>query len=226
MARPKPKPEEIKPAVIEKAVELMQKKGFESLTMKALASECGMSVGKLYHFFPRKDDLFLQLEIEYFEGLYQRLSSVLSGPAIQCRSERDRFRCLLGEYFDYAVAHFDLYQLVTMPPKVFSHYVGTGSEALAQKELRAALRVINFVRDAFFALMMEQGKEVGDAALQESFLLVINAMHGLILMSRSAAWPYISRPIRSESDLSSASEAVEVAVARQLDLLLQSCVRK
>jgi AcrR family transcriptional regulator len=54
MARPKPDTKQVQQFILNKAISLIQKQGYPQLTMRRLANDCGMSVGKIYHFFSRK----------------------------------------------------------------------------------------------------------------------------------------------------------------------------
>ena len=54
MARPKPDPEQVFPEILSAAIELIREQGFDRLTMKALAPDLGMSVGKPTISFPAK----------------------------------------------------------------------------------------------------------------------------------------------------------------------------
>ena len=95
MARPKPNPAEVLPHIIAEAVSLIQSHGFESMTMKRLAESSAMSVGKLYHFFPSKDDLFLTLEIHYFDGLYNHIIQAMELENGRNAGPRETFRAML-----------------------------------------------------------------------------------------------------------------------------------
>lgn len=66
MARPKPDEDAARALILEKATGLVVKGGFDALTMKQLAVDSSMAVGKLYRFFPSKDAIFLELEIDFF----------------------------------------------------------------------------------------------------------------------------------------------------------------
>lgn len=44
-----------------KSFDLFAQKGYSSITMRQLAQEVGVSTGTLYHYFPSKEALFLQL---------------------------------------------------------------------------------------------------------------------------------------------------------------------
>ncbi len=214
MARPKPDPESVIPHIRAQAIELLKEQGFEQLTMRALAKCSGMSVGKLYRFFPSKDALFLSLEIEYFDALYDCLKNSLSG----VHDAKSAFRKLLHAYYDFATEHFALYKLVTAPPKVYTHYVGTGHEALARDELESALAVVGLVREKYEAMV---GRSISNSVLQQGFLLAVNCMHGIIMMSQSSAWPYISQPVHKGSSIVLAKNDVRKDVEMQLELLIE-----
>lgn len=212
MARPKPNPEEVLPLINAKALKLIHELGFEQMTMRRLATECDMSVGKLYHFYPSKDALFLSLEIDYFEGIYQVTADRQRQLREVGKTERQVFRGMLDAYYEFAISHIEMYRLVTSPPKVYSDYLGTDSEALAERELSAALRAIALFREQFF--------EIGKAGSfsfnlsKDLFLLFINSLHGLILLSQSRVWPYLDESYASDST------AFMADACSQLDLIV------
>ena len=47
-----------------KSFDLFAQKGYSSITMRQLAQGIGVSTGTLYHYFPSKEALFLQLAEE------------------------------------------------------------------------------------------------------------------------------------------------------------------
>lgn len=228
MARPKPDPEQVFPEILSTATQLIREQGFDRLTMKALALACGMSVGKLYHFVPSKDALFLHLEIDYFDRLTAQLEQVVKTCLISAVednvSARTQFTAVIRGYFDFAIANLDLYKLVTSPPKVFSHYRGTESEQLAQRELLAALRTIDYCRERYRQAREEAGLVSDEREIQADFLMCINGLHGLILLSQSSAWPYIaaspSDVVRQEGAPASASDRVDQQLERLIATLL------
>ena len=50
-----------------KSFDLFAQKGYASITMREIAKELGVSTGTLYHYFPNKETLFLQLIEEQTE---------------------------------------------------------------------------------------------------------------------------------------------------------------
>ena len=231
--------------ILAAATELIRQHGFDSLTMKSLARASGMSVGKLYQSFASKDDLFLHLEIAYFDTLYQRIVAVREAVALQGGGCRKQFMAVIEDYFDFAVTRVDLYKLVTSPPKVFSDYRGSRLEALAQRELEAALRTIDLFRQVFTAASRERHGVRPEADEQARFLSFVNSVHGLILMSQSPVWPYLvgdtqvlsfpaeasSRPGNttlavspSEPPQAASAGTRDALVRQQLDLLVETLI--
>ncbi|TNC81695.1 MAG: hypothetical protein C9356_07485 [Oleiphilus sp.] len=228
MARPKPDPDTVLPLIIDRAIQLIKVHGFENMTMKRLAQAADMSVGKLYHFFPGKDDLFLRLEIHYFDGVYQRIADSLADRDASDGDELNRFRGMLDAYYQFAVEHLELYKLVTSPPKVFAHYLDTRNEPLAQEELASALRAIAIFRKQYERALLEKRGQLEKRMVDELFLLFVNSVHGLILMSQSTAWPYIALGDNEAPDrelvkrLPSAASIVDIR--RQIDLILEKLI--
>jgi len=50
-----------------KSFDLFAQKGYASITMREIAKELGVSTGTLYHYFPNKEAIFLQLVEEQYE---------------------------------------------------------------------------------------------------------------------------------------------------------------
>lgn len=228
MARPKPDPETVLPRIIDCAILLIKEHGFDNMTMKRLAQSAGMSVGKLYHFFPGKDELFLRLEIHYFDGVYARISACQESLQKGNSLEQESFRQMLNAYCAYAIEHLELYKLVTSPPKVFAHYLDTRNEALAEQELASALRAIALFRQQYEMALREKRGAMEKQAVDELFLLFVNSVHGLILMSQSTAWPYIALNPSEAPDRELVRQLPKVATAvdinRQIGLIIEKLV--
>ncbi len=173
--------------ILEKAHAIIQRKGFDALTMKVLASELDISVGKIYTCFAGKDAIFLELEIQFFEEVIATIEAVLA----QNEPPIVRLKLILHHYFNYASTHLDLYKLVTSPPKVYSHYIGTDFESIAKQELDSALKAIQLLDMVLKQALPDTIKQDPHIA-QQRYLFLFNAMHGLILNSHSPIFPYIS----------------------------------
>lgn len=217
MARPKPNPEHIREEVLSKAQYIIQRKGFDALTMKALASELNMSVGKIYTVFAGKDAIFLELEIQFFKEIITVIDEVFA----QNLSPIEQLRATLQHYYRYASTHLDLYRLVTSPPKVFSHFIGSELESLARQELDVALESINKLKEGLNQALPSHIKNNVEVALQR-YIFLVNSMHGLIINSHSPIFPYITNDDNTLVENRYQQPRKETIIEQQLAHIIQA----
>lgn len=53
--------------LLERCLTLFAERGFSTITMRQIAASLGVSTGTLYHYFPNKESIFVQLVQEYCE---------------------------------------------------------------------------------------------------------------------------------------------------------------
>lgn len=220
MARPKPNPEQIREEVLTKAQQIIQKKGFDALTMKELASQLSMSVGKIYTVFAGKDAIFLELEIQFFKEVITGIEEIFA----QKLPSPEQLRAILQHYYDYASSNLELYRLVTAPPKVFSQYIGSEFEPLARQELEVALKSMKQLKEGLNQALPLHIKMNTEDALQR-YIFLVNSMHGLIINSHSPIFPYITNDDSSLVENSYQQPSKSKIVAQQLENIMQSVLR-
>lgn len=80
MRKNKPRETRLK-EIIETAVELFLKNGYEGTTMQSIADNSGLSKGGLYHHFASKDDVLLAANDVYFEPALGMMEDALDNPS-------------------------------------------------------------------------------------------------------------------------------------------------
>ena len=105
--------EQYRKELLWKSFDLFAQKGYASITMREIAKEVGVSTGTLYHYFPNKEALFLQL-VEEQTG--KDISDFLS-EAGDAKSLSERIKTLINFFAkdeDYFIKQFllwtDFYQ--------------------------------------------------------------------------------------------------------------------
>ena len=91
-----PKPE-MAARMLEAAAELIRQEGFPQLRVEEIAEQAGVSVGTFYLYFEGKDDLFVQLVVEYTRRLRERLSAAFA----EGESFAERMQHALNAYVDF-----------------------------------------------------------------------------------------------------------------------------
>lgn len=64
---------------LQAAAELIHDEGFQALTVEEIAERAKLSIGSFYLYFDSKDDLFVNLVLEYTERLRHSLESAVQG---------------------------------------------------------------------------------------------------------------------------------------------------
>jgi AcrR family transcriptional regulator len=82
----------VRSQIVEAAAKRFSHFGYAKTTMAEIATDCGMSPGNLYRFFPGKLDIAEAIATEDYEGHLQQLRKLAIAPS---RDARERLRDLL-----------------------------------------------------------------------------------------------------------------------------------
>ena len=100
-------------ALITTARKFVKKNGLESLSLRQIANEIGVSPSAAYHYFPDRNSLLSALGFSLFEELadYQE-RELAKVPGASARTARERFRNLGRTYFDWAIREPHFFNLM------------------------------------------------------------------------------------------------------------------
>lgn len=100
-------------ALILAAKKMVREEGAEHLSLRAVASEVGVSPSAAYHYFPDKDALIGGVGDLLFDELADlQAARVKLHPGEDGEAARQRFRALGKAYFDWAVTEPNLFRLM------------------------------------------------------------------------------------------------------------------
>lgn len=91
------KSEETRNQILEVALNLFRRQGFESTTMRAIAAEAGVSLGNAYYYFASKEDLVMAFYEQAMEAMTPRIEEALAGAT----DFEGRIAAVMGVKFDY-----------------------------------------------------------------------------------------------------------------------------
>ena len=106
-SRQERKKEETRKKIIDTAMALFEKNGFEATTMEQIAEEADIARRTLYNHFPVKEAILSE---------YVQRSAKASGPALmqtlrQIPDTRTRIIQMLGKYLEWATIHRDMFRI-------------------------------------------------------------------------------------------------------------------
>lgn len=182
MPRPKRSSDEveaIKEQILEQALDLMARHGFDGFSMRKLGSRLGVSAKTIYNYYANKDELYLVILTRGFERLFERFENVFSSN----RDPMSRLKAMGSEYLAFGLEHANIYNLMfTLHVPKFRDYIGTPMEAAAQVELETALKVSEiFIRAIVEASGEASGhKEMPEETARFHMIWMWSQMHGFV----------------------------------------------
>lgn len=115
--------EETRARIVEAALALFQERGYEKTTMRAVATEAGVSLGNAYYYFASKEHLvqgfYDRLQDEHRDVALPRLAGVRDFPS-RLRIAEESFLEAAGPYHQFAGRFFAVAAQPTSPLNPFS----------------------------------------------------------------------------------------------------------
>jgi len=167
--------ETIRERILQQALDLINRHGFDGFSMRKLGSRLGVSAKTIYNYYQNKDELYLAILTRGFSELYDRFEKVFSNHPDPVK----RLKQMGREYLDFGLEKANIYNLMfTWHVPKFKDYVGTPMEPAARTELETALTVSDiFIR----AIMAASGdNDMAKTSARFHMISMWSQMHGFI----------------------------------------------
>lgn len=180
--------ERIRDRILGEALVIISGGGYDTLTMRDLASRVHMTSTNIYNYFSSKDEIYLMLVIQGFRELKARLETAGGGYKDPVRSAR----ALLEAYYNFGMEMGHYYDIMfTLPMPRYRDYVGTGLQSIAQVEMDLSDELVEKGLKVFAALNPKSTKKVRRRLLLHAWCL----LHGIISLARSKVLPYVEEDL-------------------------------
>lgn len=63
--------------ILTHAREILSEKGYSQLTMRGVATACGIALGTIYNYFPNKDELMVEMMADYWKTFQSEIDGIL-----------------------------------------------------------------------------------------------------------------------------------------------------
>jgi len=167
--------EAIKEQILEEALNLMTRHGFDGFSMRKLGSQLGVSAKTIYNYYQNKDELYLVILTRGFEQLLDRFNKAFSSHP----NPMERLKAMGKEYLTFGLEDSNIYNLMfTWHVPKFKDYIGTPMEPVAQFELETALKV----SEIFMLAIIEASgqEEMSDDTARFHMIWMWSQMHGFV----------------------------------------------
>lgn len=181
MVRSPEEVETVKQKILETALDLMCEDGFDSLSMRKLATRIGMTAANIYNYYENKDELYLVIQTNGFRMLVESFAEIAG---YHCRPS-EKIRKMMRAYVDFGTGKPDYYEIMFSrnTPK-FTDYKGTPMEAAATIEKQTALKVADIACGTILEFR-NSGNMISDDDAHYLTLLAWSTLHGIVNLYNS-----------------------------------------
>lgn len=176
----------VREKILEGALDIIIKQGFDALTMRYLARRIGMTAPNIYNYFANKDELYISIVIRGFEMLHNDLSQAYH------RHDDDiqRVRAMIETYMEFGMNKPRYYDIMfSRPTPKYNDYVGTPFEELSEVEYRLSMNIAELALKATSRLM---GDNMSEETIQKRIIHIWSLLHGMISLYNSHIVSYVA----------------------------------
>lgn len=173
--------------ILDEALSLISEKGFQSFSMRKLASRLGMSATSIYNYYSNKDDLYLMVLTRGFDMLFKMLSEIYETPC----DPGLKVGKMVEAYIDFGIrkAHYYNIMFTSDTPK-YRDYIGTDIEPTAYFEKQTALKLFDITSRALRD--MDPGmKALSPENVRHLVIKIWSTLHGIISLYNSRVLPEV-----------------------------------
>jgi AcrR family transcriptional regulator len=194
----------VKQAILDGALSIISKHGYNGFTMRKLGKRMGMAAKTIYNYFINQDEIYLHVLTRGFELLHADL--------LACYRPKDapyeKLKAMVAAWVDFGLNQSNYYDIMlTLYVPKYNDFVDTPLEPLAYRELQAALENVKL----FIVVFEEMAREYGNIKHEDArihFMELLVGLHGIVSLYNNTILNYVHpRPIEIIEPLTAALTA-------------------
>jgi len=167
--------------ILDCALKILVKNGYESLSMAKLGSKMNMTAANIYNYYASKDELLIAIHKKTFAMLNNKISNAVK----TADTPLQRFWNMTNAFVEFGAENINIYDVMfNRPVKQYSDYIGTPLEELSRDEFRNSLKALAFavkvIRD-----YIETRPDLNPDDAKLITIQNISALHGIISLHNS-----------------------------------------
>ncbi len=175
--------------ILNEALEIINKDGYASLSMRKLGSRLGVAAKTIYNYYSNKDELYLMVLIQGFQELTETIEEAVG----QNDDPLAKLRAMARTYVYWGINHQHYYNIMfNMDTPKYVDYVGTPMEEIADHQNRTALQLIKIGSHILNELPHQK---IDEGQIPFRLLKIWTSLHGIVSL-------HISRVTLSVQDIS------------------------
>jgi len=171
----------VRERILDYALRILVKNGYESLSMSKLGSKMNMTAANIYNYYASKDELLIAIHKKTFAMLYDKISKAVE----RADTPLQRFENMMNAFVEFGTSNINIYDVMfNRPIKQYSDYVGTPLEELSSDEFHNSIKALAFA-DRVIRDYIETRPDLNPADAQLITIQNISALHGIISLHNS-----------------------------------------
>ena len=171
----------VRERILDCAIKILVKNGYESLSMAKLGSKMNMTAANIYNYYTNKDELLIAIHKKTYAMLYNKIRNAVKN----ADTPLQRVRNILNAFVEFGTQNINIYDVMfNRPVKQHSDYVGTPLEKISSDEFHNSLKVLTFavkvIKD--YRATKTDLKPVDQELLA---IQIISSLHGVISLHNS-----------------------------------------
>ncbi len=168
---------EIRERILKEALDIINRDGFEGLSMRKLAGRLGVKAVTIYNYYANKDDLYLAVLTRGFQMLYGECRRVYDSTG----SPEENLQAMIRAYLQFGLEHPHFYNLMfTWHVPKYGDYIGTTMEEAARYELEESQKVLLLLIKAVRELGESHGASLNEEEIRSHIVYFWSTLHGYI----------------------------------------------
>ena len=171
----------VREQILDCALKILVKNGYESLSMAKLGSKMNMTAANIYNYYSSKDELLIAIHKKTYAMLYNKISKAVETAVTPLQ----RFWNMINAFVEFGTQNINIYDVMfNRPIKQFSDYIGTPLEEVSSDEFHSSLKALAFAVKVIQDYIETRPDLNPDDA---KFLTIqnISALHGIISLYNS-----------------------------------------
>jgi len=171
----------VRERILDCALKILVKNGYESLSMAKLGSKINMTAANIYNYYTNKDELLIAIHKKTYAMLYNKIRNAVK----TADTPLQRVRNIIKAFVEFGTRNINIYDVMfNRPIKQHSDYVGTPLEKVSSDEFHNSLKVLTFTVKV---IKDYRGTKTDLKPVDQEFLAIqiISALHGVISLHNS-----------------------------------------
>ena len=171
----------VRERILDCALKILVKNGYESLSMAKLGSKMNMTAANIYNYYSSKDELLISIHKKTYAMLHTKMRNAVEAAGTPLQ----RFWNMINAFVEFGTQNINIYDVMfNRPIKQYSDYIGTPLEEVSSDEFHSSLQALDFaigiIRD-----YLETRPDMNPDDAKFLTIQNISAMHGIISLHNS-----------------------------------------